>query len=183
MSRAQEPVDNNEIRSLIKSQYHASLAMLRDTVERCSQDLWVASNYSNAFWQIAYHAVFFGHLYLHRDKDSFQPWKEHQSNVQHPHGLLGPSDPKSPLPLIPNPYTREQVLSYWKICDDMVDPAIDRTDLHDPNCGFPWYKNVTKLEHLFISIRHIQHHAGQLADRLRSASNEGTRWVGMRRTN
>jgi hypothetical protein len=38
-----------------------------------------------------------------------------------------------------------------------------------------------KLEHQFINIRHIQHHAAQLADRLRVAKNVGVAWVGMRR--
>jgi DinB family protein len=174
-------VGNDEIRAILKSQYHASMAMLRDTIERCSDGLWSAKDSLNAFWQVAYHAVFFAHLYLHRDKDAFRPWAEHQSNVQNEDGLPGPPDPDSSLPLIPRPYTRSQVLAYWKICDDMVDAAINGVDLDDPNCGFPWYKNVTKLEHLFISIRHIQHHTGQLADRRRNALKEGTRWIGMRR--
>jgi len=37
---------------------------------------------------------------------------------------------------------------------------------------------MSKLEHQFVNIRHIQHHGAQLADRLRSAANIGIRWVG-----
>jgi DinB superfamily len=181
MSKENIPVGNDEIRALLKSQYHASLAMLRDTIERCPDDLWNTSDHPNAFWQIAYHAVFFAHFYLHRDKDCFQPWEQHQANVQNEDGLPGPPD-GSALPLIPTPYTRSQVLAYWEISDRLVDPAVNDLALHDPNCGFPWYKNVTKLEHQFISIRHIQHHAAQLADRLRSGAGQGTRWVGSRRS-
>lgn len=181
MSQSQGPVPKDELRVVLRSQYHASLAMLRDTIERCSDEVWLATDNSSAFWQIAYHAIFFAHLYLHQDHRSFRPWEQHQSRNQNEDGLAGPPDPNSPLPLIPNPYSREQALTYWKICDDMVDPAINGLDIQNPNCGFPWYKGVSKLEHLFISIRHIQHHTGQLADRLRNASNVGTRWVGMRR--
>ena len=173
-------MNDDEIRNILKSQYHASLAMLRETIHRCPDVLWCTGS-PNAFWQIAYHAVFFGHLYLFPNRDSFRPWAEHQSNNQNEDGLPGPPDPKSPLPLIPQPYTRDQVLAYWEICNGMVDQSVDDVDIHNPDCGFPWYKNVTKLEHQFINIRHIQHHGGQLADRLRTAANEGTRWVGARR--
>src|ERR1043165_8431002 len=95
-----------EIRAILKSQYHASLAMLRDTIERCPDKQWTATDHPNAFWQIAYHAIFFAHVYLHRDRQSFRPWAEHQSNNQNEDGLPGPPDPKSTLPLIPSPYTK-----------------------------------------------------------------------------
>ena len=52
-------------------------------------------------------------------------------------------------------------------------------DLLDPQCGFPWYK-VSKLEHQLVSLRHVQHHAAQLADRLRAEVDHGVRWVGAR---
>jgi hypothetical protein len=172
---------DDEIRSIIKSQYHASLSMLRDTIDRCPEGLWNSTKSGNAFWQIAYHAVFFAHLYLFPNKDAFQPWAEHQSENQNEDGLPGPPDPKSALPLIPAPYKKEQVLRYLDLCNAMVDSAVEGLDIHNPDNGFPWYKNVTKLEHLFISTRHIQHHVGQLADRLRIAENVGTRWKGSAR--
>ena len=33
-------------------------------------------------------------------------------------------------------------------------------------------------EHQLVNLRHIQHHAAQLADRLRTARDHGVRWVG-----
>jgi hypothetical protein len=180
MSNTETPVGSDEIRKIIKSQYHASLAMLRETIERCPDELWMSTASTNGFWQIAYHAVFFAHLYVLPNAQAFRPWAEHQKDTQNEDGLAGPPDPKSSLPLIPRPYTRSQVLAYLGITDDMVDDAVNSLDIHNPDCGFPWYKNITKLEHLFISIRHIQHHGGQLADRLRNAVDQGTRWVGAR---
>jgi hypothetical protein len=59
----------------------------------------------------------------------------------------------------------------------MVDSAVDALDLQSQESGFRWYK-VSKLEHQFINIRHIQHHAGQLADRLRLSDGIAIRWVG-----
>ncbi len=61
----------------------------------------------------------------------------------------------------------------------MVDGAVDALDLHNPQCGFPWYK-TSKLEHQMVNLRHLQHHAAQLADRLRAALDIGIRWVGAR---
>ena len=94
------------------------------------------------------------HLYLQPNEAAFRPWTHHRADVQHPDGLAGPPDPQSTLPLIPEPYSKAQVLEYWAVCDRMVDDAVDAIDLDDPESGFSWYK-VSKLEHQLINIRHI----------------------------
>lgn len=181
MEPATVTVDTTEVlRSIFKSQYHASLAMLGETIRRCPDHVWSSGEHLNAFWQIAYHTLFFAHLYMQTDEDAFRPWEHHQANVQYPDAIPGPHDPESNLPLTPEPYTREQVLAYWSMCDGMVDDAVDAIDLYSPESGFSWYK-VPKLEHQIINIRHIQHGAAQLADRLRSAADIGIDWAGARR--
>ena len=185
MSRQSKPsnIDNRDeaLRTILKSQYHAAFAMLRETIEQCPDDVWLKTDQRNSFWQIAYHTLYFTHLYLQPNKESFQPWKHHQADVQHPDGIPDPPDPdpNSSLPLIPNPYTKEEVLAYWNVCDQMVDDSVDALDLNSPDSGFSWYK-VSKLEHQIINIRHLEHHLAQLADRLRSAAGIGTGWVGSR---
>jgi hypothetical protein len=169
--------NNKQLESILKSQYHAALAMLREPIDRCPDDIWLSREQINAFWQTAYHTLFFTHVYLLPGKEAFRPWRHHQSEVQHPDGIPGPVDPNSTLPLIPEPYTKQQVLEYWTLCDAMVDDAIEALDLDSPESGFSWYK-VSKLEHQIISIRHIQHGAAQLAARLRSSLNIGMDWVG-----
>jgi hypothetical protein len=37
---------------------------------------------------------------------------------------------------------------------------------------------VSKLEHQLVSIRHLQHHTAQLADRVRTRVGIGIDWVG-----
>jgi hypothetical protein len=165
----------NPFRIILKRQYHASLAMLRQTIEQCPDGIWI-SDHLNSFWQIAYHALFYTHLYLQPNEAAFQPWEHHQAKVQSPDGLTFPPDPKSDLPVAPEPYSKTEVLAYWNFVDQMVDSAVDLLDLTCPESGFWWYK-CSKLEHQFISIRHIQHHMAQLADRLRTASNISTKWV------
>ena len=165
------------LRQALKSQYHAALAMLRDAIDRCPDAEWTSREHLNAFWQIAYHTLFFGHMYLEQDESAFVPWAGPQSQSQNPDGLPRPPDSASSLPLIPEPYSRQEVLAYWSVCDGMVDAALDRMDLDASACGFHWYQ-MSKLEHQLVNLRHIQHHTAQLMDRLRSVADIGVPWVG-----
>jgi hypothetical protein len=171
---------DRELRTSLKSQYHAALAMLKESIEKCPEETWYDETPKNTCWQVAYHALYFTHLYLQPDEAAFRPWKGHQGDVQHPDGIPGPANPESPLPLIPRPYTKEEVLAYWEFCDQMVDGAVETLDLGRRESGFHWYP-IPKLEHQLVNLRHIQHHAGQLADRVRAAAGVGVRWAGSRR--
>ena len=173
-------VSVDAIRAILKSQYHAALAMLRDAVERCPEELWFSTEHLNPCWQVAYHALFFTHYYSQPTSDAVTPWAHHQADVQYQDGIHGPPDPNSPLPLVARPYTKAEVLASWRHCDDNIDRWVDAQDLASSESGFSWYK-VSKLEHQFVNVRHIQHHTAQLATRLRTAENIGIDWVGARR--
>ena len=149
-------------RSVLKNQYHAALAMLREAVGRCPADEWSNADHENAFWQVAYHTLFFTHLYLQRDEAAFQRSAQHRGDDD---GIEGA------------PCTQAQVLEYWSFCDRLVDDAVDALDLDRAESGFSWYR-ISKLEHQLVNLRHIQHHGAQLADRLCSAADIGIRWVG-----
>jgi hypothetical protein len=173
------------MRPVLKSQYHASLAMLRETIERCPEPLWSRGDYRNPFWRIAYHSLYYTHFYLQPNADSFRPWEHHQTGIQFMDDQERPRQYASigELPHRPprtgKPYSKEEVLAYWKVCDSAVDGAVDALDMTNPDCGFFWYK-VSKIEHQIISLRHLQHHMAQLGDRIRAATNTGIGWVGSR---
>jgi hypothetical protein len=167
------------IRAALKGQYHAALDMLGEGVRSCPDALWSASGHKNAFWQIAYHTLFYAHLYIQPDEAAFRPWEGHRADCQHPDGIGGPPDPKSDLPPLPEPYARDEVLAYWRFCKDLVDDAVDAMDVLARKSGFYWYP-IPKLEHQIVNIRHIQHGAAQLADRLRAAADLGIEWAGSR---
>jgi hypothetical protein len=172
--------ENGALAEVLIRQYHAALAMLREAIERCPDDIWFDAQPTNAFWQIAYHVLYFTHLYLQPDLASFRPWAGHQRAIQNEDGIAGEPDPNSALPLIPRPYSREEVLAYWAVCDPMIDDAVAALDLQSKESGFSWYR-MSKLEHQIVNIRHLQHHTAQLADRLRAATGTGVKWVGTRR--
>jgi hypothetical protein len=119
-------------------------------------------------------------MYSQPNEAAFRPWKHHVADVQYPDGIAGPPVSTSKLPLLAKPYTKAQVLEYWAFCDGSIDAAVDAMELASPESGFPWYP-IPKLEHQIVNLRHIQHHAAQLADRVRTAANVGVDWVGARR--
>jgi len=174
--------DDRTIRKNLKSQYHAALEMVRIAVEKCPDQLWYDQTPTNAFWQVAYHTVFFAHLYLQQNEAAFKPWPGHQGRVQHGDAIPGAADPNSVLPLIPAPYSRAEVLAYCDYCHSLLDDAVDALDLEAPTSGFSWY-TASKFEHQLVNLRHIQHHAAQLADRLRAELDIGIQWVGGWRPN
>lgn len=167
------------VRSALKAQYHAALEMLRQGIEACPDELWLSQAVRNAPWQIAYHTLYFTDLYLHRTSAEFRPWKGHQGGVQHEDGIAGPDDPASGLPLLPQPYTREQTLAYLDSVDAEVDRRVDETDVFSAESGFSWYR-VPKLEHQIVNIRHLQLGAAHLAARLRAELDVGLGLVGSR---
>ena len=154
------------IQATLKSQYHASLAMLLEAIEHCPPSLWTSPVYANRYWQVAYHVLYYTDLYLQPDEASFTPWELHRPE----HHRFGPRPDLTP-------YTQAELLAYGHRCDALVDSAVDRLDLTAAGSGFSWYQ-MPKLEHQLVNLRHLQHHTGQLADRLRQAAGRGVRWVG-----
>ena len=144
------------LKSALKGQYHAGLFMLRECVEKCPEDLWIAGKHPRNTWRIAYHATFFTHLYLMPTRDDFQPWEHHIDDVP---DLW--EDANAP---VRDPYTRAQLLAYIDHIDTLIDPTVDILDLESPNSGFHWYKTVGKLEHQLLNIRHLGIHTGQLEE-------------------
>ncbi len=169
-----------QLRFVLKSQYHAALAMLGQSIELCPDELWESDEYTNQFWQLAYHTLYFADLYAQANEAAFRPFADHIEEVQYSDCIAGPNDPESKLPLLPPPYSKMQILTYWRQCDEAMDARVDALDLWSAESGFHWYK-LSKLEHQFINIRHIQHGAAQLADRLRSKLDLGVKWVGARK--
>jgi hypothetical protein len=161
-----------DIRHSIARQYRASLAMLGQAVEVCPESLWLSPDYPNRYWHIAFHTVFYAHFYLHPSEAEFRPWAKCIKDSQ----FLGPR-PWAPheTPLRPTPYTKAEVLEYHALCCAEMETRVPSLDLAAPS-GFYWLP-FNKLELQLYNIRHVQHHTGQLADRLRAAAGIGLGWV------
>lgn len=162
-----------DYRDVIRSQYQAALEMLRQAIAKCPDALWNDPADKVAFWRVAYHALFFTHLYLQPAEKDFVVWARHRKDYE----LMGPpAGAPDPIPQIGAPYTRDEVLEYLDVCRGQVDARTGLLDL-DASSGFSWLP-FGKLELQFYTIRHLQQHTGELMERLGSRSGIDVNWVG-----
>ena len=152
-------------------QFEASLAMLKDCLERCPANLWEEKLAALTFRQIAYHTLFFVDYYLSPGEESFSLRDLH---------LVG-GDEREP---VNSPgLAQAATLEYVPICLEKIRTTIaseTETTLQQPS-GFSWLPFTRGELHLY-NLRHVQHHAGQLSAQLRRldpncASREMLRWV------
>jgi hypothetical protein len=155
-----------DIKQAIQSQYLAALEMLKQAVERCPEAMWDVAGEKNKFWLVAYHALFYVHLYLQKNHEDFKPWSKHQDGVQRPDAA-----PEKPFAV----YTRQEMLDYLAICQAQVAEQTASLDLEAPS-GFEWLP-FNKLELQFYNIRHLQQHVGELFERLGTRAGIELDWV------
>ena len=160
---------------VIISQYLAALEMLNQTIVKCPDPIWDSPDDKTKFWHIAYHALFYTHLYLQDSEKDFEPWSKHRDEYQ----FIGqvPWPPHAP-PQIGEPYDRESVLEYLAVCQEQVLERVPRLNLEAAS-GFDWLP-FGKLELQLYTIRHIQQHTGELMERLGTRAGVEIDWVGMR---
>ena len=149
-------------KQVIQSQYLAALAMLKEVIVKCPEALWNAPGNQEPCWKKSYHALFYVHLYLQNAEKDFVRWEKHH-------------DPDNGVP-----FTKDEVLEYLSFVEQQVAERVSVIDL-DADSGFHWYP-VNKLELQFISIRHIQQHAGELSERLGTLENIELGWEGFSHT-
>lgn len=152
------------VRETISSQYLAALEMLKQSILACPETIWHSPNDHTKFWQIAYHALFFTHLYLQETEQAFSPWSGHREEYRF-EAHAAPAEAA----------TKAVVLEYLAFCQQQVRARVSAMVL-DAASGFDWLP-FTKFELQLYSIRHIQQHVGELMERLGTRASE-IDWVG-----
>ena len=140
--------------------------MLKDAVENCPDSLWNNEAYTNPFWHVVFHAIFYTHFYLHATQDNFIPWEKHKDEL-----VSLEDDPGDEI------YTKEEIIDYIAYFERKIDELVDDLDL-EAGSGFYWLP-FNKLELQLYNIRHIQHHTGELSERLGKFEDIEVGWVGM----
>lgn len=164
-----------DYRDDFRSQFEASLEMLYQAIDKCPETLWNNPGDKTKFWHIAYHALFYTHLYLQGSEEEFVPWVKHRKD----YNFMGPLPlPPHREPEIGEPYSKEEILSYLDVCREHVKSGTRQFD-PDAESGFSWLP-FSKLELQIYNIRHIQQHAGELMERLGTRANIEVDWIGMR---
>jgi hypothetical protein len=170
-----------DLRTALKEQYHAALAMLDECVEKCPDDLWLQGEHPRPFWRIAWHTVYFTHNYLVQTEDDFNAsaagWPTRIRTA------LGVGETQKAIAVEPyelpegvEPLSKADMREYIAYVDGLLDRTIDGLDLDRDDTGFSWYPNMSKLSHELMNLRHIQGHVGQLSELL-MASGIDTEWI------
>jgi hypothetical protein len=160
---------------IIISQYQAALEMLKQTIAKCPESIWNSPSDKTKFWHIAYHALFYTHLYLQDSEQTFTPWAKHRNEYQYIGRLPWP--PHS-MADIGEPYDKDSLLEYLAFCQQQVAERVPQLDLEGAS-GFEWLP-FGKLELQFYTIRHLQQHTGELMERLGTRAGLEIDWVGMK---
>lgn len=166
-----------DVNAVIASQYLAALEMLKQVVVKCPDALWADPDDTAQFWHVAYHALFYTHLYLQDTARDFTPWVRHRENYNYMGGRL-PWPPHTPLE-IGEPYDKDSILAYVAVCQQEVRDRVPALNL-EAESGFEWLP-FGKLELQIYTIRHLQQHTGELMERLGVRAGISVDWVGMMR--
>jgi hypothetical protein len=161
------------IYTTIQSQYYASLEMLKKAISQCPDAKWDDNRYQNPSWLIAYHVLFYTHLYLQQSEDTFTPWEKAREALQFMSTVPWPPHNKVERG---EPYTKDEILDFLALVQDQVAALVPTLDLHGPS-GFDWL-SFDKLELQLYNIRHVMHHTGELCERLGAHGEFEVGWVG-----
>lgn len=142
-----------DIKAGLCRQYDASIRMLRDCVQKCPKNIWNRPGERPA-WKIAYHCLFYTHLYLMADMTKFKPWEMHREGAEDIHSETSTE-----------PYSQAEILTYLEFLREMIPAQVESLDLDSQVSGFPWY-NMPKFDHQLVNLRHIMAHVGQLSELL-----------------
>lgn len=163
-------------RTIIWRQFGAAIDDLDNAIRACPDDLWrdrlwgdpaERSFFLPEFWYIVYHTLFWLDLYLTGAEEGFAPPAPF---------LLVEQDEYGPLP--ERPYTRDELQGYLDGCrrrcrttiEALTDEAAQRL------CRFPWGE-VTFVELLLYSMRHVAGHTAQLNMWLGQRTGSAPVWV------
>src|SRR5438270_12702030 len=100
-----------KLKESIKGQYHAGLEQLRQAIECCPEDVWIGGEHPRTYWRIAFHALYYTHLYMGQNLEAFQAWERSRESCR----LLWGE------PEVEGPYTRADLLEYIRLVDAGVD--------------------------------------------------------------
>ncbi len=158
---------NATLKAILWPELGAAIDMLENALLACPDGLWGDPSREPQFWYVVYHTLFWLDVHLSGSVEGFAP--------PAPFGLEE-FDPAGPLP--DRTYAKEELRSYLahdrEKCRATIEALTEETAAR--RCVFGWGE-VSFAELLLCSMRHVQHHAGQLNLILRQATGSAPRWV------
>lgn len=154
-----------QYREIVGGQFSAALDMLDECLRRCPAKHWKGKVGKYPFWQVAYHALYCTDLYTAPTEKDWSPGKFQPGGI---------ADVENEYPT--REFSKRELRAYVKHCRKLMwDSLAAETEksLVGPS-GFSWLK-MTRAEVPIYSMRHVQHHTGQLGVFLRR-EKVSTKW-------
>ncbi len=151
-----------DFKHAVKNQYQASLDMLGQAIEKCPDAMWNDQTYTNKFWQLAFHTLYFVDLYTQGTDKNFVAWEKHKDGFE----FLDRLPEQAPIP-IDDAYSKAEILEYYNHILKNIEARIDATDM-EVISEVSWIP-FTSFELQLHNIKHIHHHVGMMFDRLRNS--------------
>ena len=155
-------------KQIIWQQFGAAIDMLENGLVDCPEKVWGDRSKKPQYWYTVFHTLFWLDYYLSQPSDKFTP--------PAPFGLEE-MDPAGVLP--DRVYTKDELLTYLKFgrekCRTIIANLTEEKAQQRIKSG---WMDFSKVELLIYTMRHVQHHAGQLYMMLRQSIDSAPRWVG-----
>jgi hypothetical protein len=162
-------------REAIWRQFNAAIAMLENAIRACPDELWSERLWRDPaqqpglseFWYVAYHTLFWLDLYLSGSVEGFTPPAPFTLDELDPAGLLPPRT-----------YTKDELRAYLdhdrSKCQTTIEALTE--DKARQMCKFSWGE-ISFLDLLLDSMRHVQEHAAQMNMILGQKIGSNSGWV------
>lgn len=145
--------------------------MLREVIASTPPELWDDDAYENRTWRLAYHTLWGVRFYLGAHPGEYEPF---DGAIEQAESLGAAWEDSSEAPPVERAHTRDELLAYVDALLAHIPDAVASIPFDAPS-GFEWYP-MSRFELHLNTIRHIQHHTGQLIERLRDNGVTGFDW-------
>ena len=158
---------DSQTKEAIWLQCGAAIDSLESAIRFCPEHVWGDRSSNPEFWYVAYHTIFWLDFYSSESVENFAPPEPFGMEEMDPAGLLPP-----------RVYSQQELLAYLahsrQKCKRSVQ-VLNATNAHF-NAG-PKRPELTNLEMVLYTMRHLQHHTAQLNLMLRHTIDDAPRWV------
>ncbi len=160
------------MKAFLRPQYENVLKMLEECIAKYPDDLWADTGYQNPAWHVAYHALYYTNIYLAPTEDEIRHWPEEQAEL---HYLASSAHPEySGVFKKAVPYSRDEMISFLGLIRQYLSQYLQNLDPHAP--AWPSWYDQPRGEFHINNLRHLQHHTGELQERINSRRTTTNEW-------
>lgn len=163
---------NANWRTILWSQFGATIEMLEEGIRKCPEGLWIPRTRPQGTeqwqcWYIAYHALFWLDLYLSGAVEGFAPPAPFTLDELDPRGII----PE-------RPYRKDELQAYLSHCRQKCQSIIAALDDEAAarQCSFPWVQ-LSFVELVLDNMRHVQAHTAELSWIIGQGGGSSPGWI------